>query len=72
MIFGVPKEGDAGEARVALTPNSARFIQKLGHECLVESGAGSAARFSDQDYADAGVRVVYSADGHCQVIDNVS
>ena len=50
MIFGVPKERDAGEARVALTPNSARFIQKLGHECLVESGAGSAARFS----------------GHCQ------
>lgn len=54
MIFGVPKERDAGEARVALTPNSARFIQKLGHECLVESGAGSAARFSGHGQSKIG------------------
>jgi NAD(P) transhydrogenase subunit alpha len=62
MKFGVPKESNVGEARVALTPNSARFIQKLGHECLVESGAGKAARYSDQDYVDAGVTVVKSAE----------
>ena len=62
MKFGVPKESNVGEARVALTPNSARFIQKLGHECLVESGAGKAARYSDQNYVDAGVTVVKSAE----------
>lgn len=61
MKFGVPKESDIGESRVALTPNSAKFIQKLGYNCMVESGAGVAARFSDQDYADAGVTVVKSA-----------
>lgn len=61
MKFGVPKESDVGEARVALTPNSAKFIQKLGHECFIQSGAGVAARFSDQDYVDAGVTVVSSA-----------
>ncbi|MFT5000855.1 MAG: NAD(P) transhydrogenase subunit alpha [Planctomycetota bacterium] len=61
MKFGVPKESDVGEARVALTPNSAKFIKKLGHECFIQSGAGVAARFSDQDYVDAGVTVVKSA-----------
>ncbi|MFT5631286.1 MAG: NAD(P) transhydrogenase subunit alpha [Gammaproteobacteria bacterium] len=72
MKFGVPKESDAGEARVALTPNSAKFIQKLGHECLVESGAGIAARFSDQDYTDAGVTVVKTAKDLWQGADFVA
>ncbi|MFT5061708.1 MAG: NAD(P) transhydrogenase subunit alpha, partial [Polaromonas sp.] len=72
MKFGVPKESNVGEARVALTPNSARFIQKLGHECLVESGAGKAARYSDQDYVDAGVTVVKSAEALWQESDFVA
>ena len=54
------KEISEGEKRVALTPQSATFLQKLGHECMVQSGAGIAARFSDQDYKDAGVKVVKS------------
>ncbi|WP_221188857.1 hypothetical protein, partial [Limimaricola variabilis] len=33
----------AGEARVSMTPSSARDLQKLGHECLIEAGAGLAA-----------------------------
>jgi NAD(P) transhydrogenase subunit alpha len=72
MKFGVPKESNAGESRVALTPNSARFIQKLGHECLVEAGAGKAARYSDQDYVNAGVTVVKSADALWQVSDFIA
>jgi NAD(P) transhydrogenase subunit alpha len=72
MKFGVPKESNVGEARVALTPNSARFIQKLGHDCLVESGAGKAARYSDQDYVDAGVTVVKSAEALWQESDFVA
>ena len=61
MKIGAPKELFEGEARVALTPQSAQQLQKLGHECLVESGAGAAAQFSDQDYRDAGVEVVADA-----------
>jgi len=38
MHIGVPKEVYAGEQRVALTPETATFIQKLGHEITVESG----------------------------------
>ncbi len=60
MKIGAPKEIFDGENRVALTPESARFLQKLGHECIVQSGAGVIAKFSDEDYEDAGVKVVKS------------
>ncbi|MBK0400964.1 Re/Si-specific NAD(P)(+) transhydrogenase subunit alpha [Limibaculum sp. M0105] len=61
MKIGAPRELEPGEARVALTPESAGRLQKLGHECLVESGAGLAASFSDDTYRAAGVKVVDTA-----------
>ncbi len=61
MRIGTPRETFTGEARVALTPASAAQLQKLGHECLIESGAGQAAGFTDEAYRDAGVTLVNSA-----------
>ena len=61
MKIGAPKETAPGEARVALTPESAGRLQKLGYDCLIEAGAGSAASFTDQAYEEAGVTVVESA-----------
>lgn len=61
MKFGVPRERFAGERRVALTPESVGRLQKLGYECLIETGAGDAARFSDAAYEAAGARVVLDA-----------
>lgn len=61
MKIGAPKETFDGEARVALTPDSAGRLQKLGYEVLVETGAGAAASISDKAYADAGVTVVGTA-----------
>ncbi|NTJ43933.1 Re/Si-specific NAD(P)(+) transhydrogenase subunit alpha [Agrobacterium larrymoorei] len=61
MKIGSPKEIYAGEARVALTPDSASQLQKLGHACLIETGAGRAAGFSDDAYRAAGVSVVENA-----------
>ena len=58
MRIGALKETVAGEQRVAMTPDSALQLQKLGHECFIQSGAGENARFSDSDYAKAGVTVV--------------
>ena len=58
MKIGAPKEIFAGEQRVALTPASATLLQKLGYECVVETGAGLGAGISDADYKDAGVTVV--------------
>ncbi len=61
MKIGAPKEVFEGEARVAMTPESARQLQKLGHVCLIEAGAGKLAGFSDKSYKDAGVEVVRGA-----------
>ncbi|MEO1563337.1 MAG: Re/Si-specific NAD(P)(+) transhydrogenase subunit alpha [Pseudomonadota bacterium] len=61
MLIGTPKEIFKGENRVAMTPESAKALQKLGHECVIETGAGEAARFSDADYKEAGVKVVKTA-----------
>ena len=61
MKIGTPKEVFEGEARVAMTPDSAVQLQKLGHECLIESGAGVAAGFSDAAYKAAGVKIVKTA-----------
>ena len=61
MRMGARREVVAGEARVAMTPDSALQLQKLGHECVIETGAGAAARFSDLDYEKVGVTVVKTA-----------
>jgi NAD(P) transhydrogenase subunit alpha len=59
--IGAPRETTAGEARVAMTPASATELKKLGHDCLIEAGAGEAAGFADALYAAAGVTVVPDA-----------
>ena len=44
-----------------MTPASARDLQKLGHDCLIEAGAGLRAGFTDDAYREAGVRCVDDA-----------
>src|SRR6056297_4079138 len=56
--IGAPKEIMEGENRVAMTPASAKDLQKLGYDCVIETKAGAAAGYSDADYKDAGVEVV--------------
>ena len=58
MKIGIPKEVHSGEQRVALTPETAGRIQKLGFEISIESGAGEMAQFSDDAYREAGAEVV--------------
>jgi NAD(P) transhydrogenase subunit alpha len=65
MQIGVPKETWPGERRVAVVPQNAKKLIKLGFSVTLESGAGVAAGFTDDDYEQAGVSV--SAD-HNQVI----
>ena len=61
MKIGALKEISNGEQRVALTPESALQLQKLGHDCVVQKGAGVAAGFSDAQYKAAGVEVAATA-----------
>ncbi|WP_300514429.1 Re/Si-specific NAD(P)(+) transhydrogenase subunit alpha [Aliiroseovarius sp.] len=61
MKIGVPKEVFEGENRVAMTPDSAGLLQKLGYDCVIETKAGENAGFSDALYKEAGVEVVKTA-----------
>src|SRR3954469_7793300 len=58
MIVGVPRETSAGERRVALVPDIAGRLAKAGFDVLVEHGAGAAAGFRDEEYTEAGARIV--------------
>ena len=61
MRIGSPKEVSTGEKRVAMTPDSALQLQKLGFNCVIESGAGADAGFTDVAYEKSGVEVVKTA-----------
>ncbi|MEW2915093.1 Re/Si-specific NAD(P)(+) transhydrogenase subunit alpha [Leisingera sp. JC11] len=58
MLIGTPRELAPGENRVAMTPESAAQLQKLGYDCAIEAGAGAAAGFSDAAYEAAGVEII--------------
>jgi len=61
LILGTPKESIRGESRVAMTPESAQQLERLGYKCLIETGAGVCAGFLDDAYRAVGVDVVPTA-----------
>lgn len=58
MIVGIPKETFPNEKRVALIPAHIPALSKAGIEVIVESGAGTAAGFLDQEYEEKGAKLV--------------
>jgi len=58
LIIGIPKEVRRFESRVALTPESVEVLVRNGHEIYIETGAGEAANYSDQDYSECGGVIV--------------
>lgn len=58
MLIGVLKETKDFENRVAMTPDIVKQLIKKGFSIQVESGAGNASSFADQDYLHAGAQVV--------------
>ncbi|MGI8618439.1 MAG: Re/Si-specific NAD(P)(+) transhydrogenase subunit alpha [Gemmatimonadaceae bacterium] len=61
MKVGVPRETARGENRVALVPPVIPSLTTKGAEVLVESGAGTAAGFTDTAYAGKGAQIVQRA-----------
>ncbi|PDT08839.1 Re/Si-specific NAD(P)(+) transhydrogenase subunit alpha [Rhizobium sp. M1] len=61
MQIGATKEVAKNEARVALTPEAALQLKKLGYGCVIEAGAGRQAGFSDEAYRAADVTIVATA-----------
>ena len=57
MRIAVAKEIRAGEKRVALVPDIISKLTRAGLDVVIESGAGIASQFSDQQFVDAGATV---------------
>src|SRR3954471_2892111 len=62
MKVAVVKETYPGERRVGLVPANISALVKAGLDVRVQAGAGSAAGFADQQYADKGATIVPSRD----------
>ena len=61
MKIGVLTESAINENRVATTPLVAVDLIRLGFDVAIETGAGSKAGYSDEDYLAAGASIAPSA-----------
>lgn len=59
LVIGIPKELYE-ENRIALRPESVAILAARGHDVLVEAGAGLLSHYNDNEYSEAGARIVYS------------
>ena len=59
LYIGIPKEVSFQENRIPLTPLSVALLVNNGHDVLLESNAGQAANFSDNNYSEQGAQIVY-------------
>jgi len=57
MRVGIVRETAPGERRVALVPETVGKLSAAGFDVVVEAGAGAAASFPDEAYAEAGATV---------------
>jgi len=60
LFIGVPKETAFQENRIALIPEAVGVLVNNGHEVVIEHRAGEGSKYSDQDYSEAGERIVYN------------
>ncbi len=61
MKIGVPKEIKNNENRVALVPGGVRQLIADGHEVYVETKAGVGVGISDEDFINAGAKILPTA-----------
>lgn len=62
MIIGVPKEIKEQENRVGLLPHTAQSLTRRGHTVLVQRNAGVGSGYPDEDYLQAGAKIVEKAE----------
>lgn len=62
MRIGIPTEIKVHEYRVSLSPQGVRELVSHGHQIIVQSGAGKAIGFEDEDYHDVGALIAKNAE----------
>ncbi len=61
MKVGIPREVKVKENRVSCTPGGVRMLTHAGHEVLVENEAGMGAGYPNEQYVEAGAKIVPTA-----------
>ena len=59
LHIGLPKETAFQENRVALIPEAVGVLVDNDHEVAVETKAGEGSKYSDNDFSEAGAKIVY-------------
>ncbi|MEK4677614.1 MULTISPECIES: alanine dehydrogenase [Bacillus] len=62
MHIGIPTEIKNNESRVAMTPAGIVHLVQNGHEVFVQKGAGLGSGFTDEEYVQAGAKLVETAE----------
>lgn len=72
MKVGIPKELKNQEERVGSTPDGVVALVKAGHQVFVETNAGLGSGYTDEQYLDAGAKIVSAAEAWaCDMIIKV-
>jgi alanine dehydrogenase len=58
MIVGVPREIKSDEYRVSLIPVGVEELTRVGHQVLVQTGAGQGSGIADERYIASGAEIV--------------
>lgn len=74
ITIGIPSDSHKVEYRVPLTPEAVELLVSYGHEIIMESAAGKASSYSDEEYRQAGAIVTDKKQDvyECDVIIRVS
>ena len=57
MIIGIPSEIKTGEKRVAMSPANVQSLTDKSVKVLIQSDAGNAAGYPDNEYLAAGATI---------------
>jgi alanine dehydrogenase len=58
LTIGIPSDFSKAEFRIPLTPEAVELLISYGHEIYMETNAGRASSYSDEEYRNAGAVVV--------------
>ena len=62
LQIGIPRETHFQEKRVCLTPDAVEVLVANGHGIIVESRAGEGAHYTDNQYSEAGAKIVHNSE----------
>jgi alanine dehydrogenase len=71
MRIGVPTEVKAYENRVAMVPGGVHALVSDGHQVFVQQGGGLGSGISDQEFVDAGAKIVEDVDELWSMVDMI-